>query len=174
MIQLASTLAPPRPAVARNLDLFAHLTEIRTEAAREVAAVFSGIPGKRVDAAALPGFGRHGLSRAMNGSESNPVARLGGWFVLARRLGIPKSKLQRIIDLLQAWLDEAYGDEPTAELEEVLDKDAELDGRDDLPRQRAARGDKRALVELLEIEQEQLALGRTVILTVRRRLAEQG
>lgn len=144
---------------------------LREEAAREVAALFDGVSGKKITGAGLPGVTRNAVSRAVHGCDSNPLWRIAGWFVLCRRLGIPKAKLQRILDWLQGQLDDAYGDVPDAPLGEVLDTDADLDGRDDLPRQRAARGDRRAMVELLEIEQRQLAHGRTVVARLRAEIA---
>jgi hypothetical protein len=165
-------MLPPAPNRARSpLDLFRASERVRLDAAHETAALFDGVSGKRITAAAVPGATRNSISRALNGCESNPAWRLAGWFVLCRRLGIPKAWPQRLIDWLQTELDRAYGDTPPESLEEVLDRDAELDGRDDLPRQRAARGDRRAMVELLEIEEQQLALGRTVVARLRAEVA---
>jgi hypothetical protein len=132
------------------------------------------VSGKRITMANVPGATRNSISRALNGCESNPVWRLAGWFVLCRRLGVPKERLQRVLDWLQGQLDAAYADEAPAPLEEVLDRDAELDGRDDLPRQRAARGDRCALVELLEVEEMQLAHERLVVARLRAEVVTAG
>lgn len=164
MIANASTMLLPPLNGARTQSDFARVAgPVRDEARAEVGRLFYEVSGKRIEAANVPGATRNSISRAANGCESNPVWRLAGWFVLCRRLGVPKSRLQRIIDWLQTKLDEAYGDVPQEPLNEVLDRDAELDGRDELPRQRAARGCKESLVELLEIEREQYAHSRHVV-----------
>jgi hypothetical protein len=170
-----STMMPAPVMHPRNGgDVARLLDSLRGEAAREVGAVFLDVSGKRISGAGLPGVTRNSVSRALHGCDSNPLWRLAGWFVLARRLGIPKARLQRAIGWLQSRLDEAYGDVPRATLAEVLEQDAAADGKDDLPRQKAARRDRRALVELVEAEAEQMAASRTLILTVRGWLAEQG
>jgi hypothetical protein len=168
MIAHASTMMPAPQNGARRPGEFVRLSEsLRFVAAEQVAAVFGDVSGKRIKAAGVPGATRNSISRALNGCESNPLWRLAGWFVLCRKLGVPKEKLQRLLDWAQGQLDAAYADAPAPALEDVLDRDAELDGRDDLPRQRAARGDRRALVELLEIEEMQLAHERTVVAKLR-------
>ena len=150
---------------ARDLAL------LREEAAQEAERLFGGVSGKRINAALVPGVTRHSISRAIHGCDGNPFYKLPSWFVLCRRLGIPKEWPQRALDWLQRKLDEAYGDVPDAPLAEVLDRDAQLDGQDDLPRIRAVRGDKAAILELLDIEEQQLAHGRTVLARLRAEVA---
>ncbi len=168
MIATASTFAVPARQVPRNsVDVVRGLDAFRVEATREVEALFSGVSGKRINGALMPGVTRHSISRALHGCESNPLARLVGWFVLARRIGIPKQRIQRVLDWLQAILDAVYDDAPVAPIEEVLDRDAELDAKDEPVRQRAARGDRAAMVELLELEREQTAHRRIVRARIR-------
>lgn len=165
---LTSTMASATKNGARSgLGLIRDLEGLRVLASAQVAAVFEDVSGKRIKAAGVPGATRNSISRALNGCESNPVWRLAGWFVLCRKLGVPKERLQRVLNWLQDQLDAAYDDAPAPALEDVLDQDAALDGQDDLPRQQVARGDRRALVELLEVEEQQLALGRTVVARLR-------
>lgn len=167
-----STLTPSRPRVVRRSQEDAHLMgQLCTEAAREVAAAFDGVHGKRIDRAGLPGFGRHGISRAINGSATNPLFRLAGIFVLARRLGVPKHRLQRCLDWLQEKLDQAYADAEPAPLREVLEKESDLDAADDPHQMRAAYGCVVSLRAFLEAKRQELAYTPEVIRTVRLHLA---
>lgn len=161
-------MMPPAPIRARNSrDVVRLMGSLRLESVRETAALFGDVSGKRISGAAVPSATRHSVSRALNGCESNPLYRVVGWFVLARRLGIPKSRLQRVLDWLQEVLDAVYDDAPPEPLAEVLDRDAELDGRDDLPRLRAVRGDRTAMLELMEVTREEMAHDRTVLARLR-------
>lgn len=169
MIATATTIASAsRNVVSRPSQVVRALEDLRAEATGEVATLFQGVSGKRIDGASVPGFGRQGISRALNGCVSNPVFRLAAWFHLARRLGIPKSRLQRIIDWLQEQLDRAYDDVPAAPLKDVLEREEELDGRDAGGVQmRAYAGCRDAARELLEIKQAEAALLPEVIRTLR-------
>lgn len=151
---------------ARGLDA------LRAEAAREVGLLFDGVSGKRINMALVPGLTRHGISRAMNGCDGNPLYRLPSWFVLCRRVGVPKDRLQRVLDWLQRCLDRAYDDVPTPNLEDVLREEQERDAAEDVAEMRVATGgsaeDLRAWLDRLL---DRHAYDRTVIAAVSRRLA---
>lgn len=162
-----ATMPAPRLIVPRNSKQDVGLTDsFRGDAAREVEVAFAGISGKRISAVELPGVTRHSISRAMNGCESNPMARLAGWFVLARRLGVPKHRMQRLINWLQAALDAAYADEPGPSLDEVLSKETEKDSAEDPPQMKAAMGCGESLHVWLDHLLDRHAYDRTVIATV--------
>lgn len=152
----------PRMAVedARGLEL------LRVEAAREVGRLFDGVSGKRINAALVPGITRHSVSRAMNGDEANPLYRLPSWFVLCRRIGVPKERLQRVINWLQAALDAAYADDSAPTLDEVMAKEQEHDAAEDPAQMRAALGCRESLGEWLDKVLARHAYDRKVIATV--------
>lgn len=148
---------------------------LRDEAAVELDAVLQDVSGKKVSAANVPGAGRTFLSRCRNGDGGNPLYRLVALFVLARRLGIPKSRLQRVIDWLQEVLDRAYEDAPAEEaVKAALDRDAELDPRDEHLRYRASHGCRVAAAEYVRIRREQVAHAKVTIASVERWLATEG
>lgn len=160
-------MPPPQSVVVRSpREVVGLLGDLRAHAAREVATAFDGISGKRINTALLPGITRHSISRATNGCESNPLFRLAGWFVLARRCGVPKYRLQRLVDWLQAALDAAYADQPRPSLHEVMEKETEVDAAEDPPQMRAACGDRDALHVWLDKVLERHSFDRTVIETV--------
>lgn len=165
------TVAPPAPIGARKRDLFTHLDALRAEAGREIGIAFDGASQKRIDSVAVPGCSRSVISRAANGDLSNPAYRLGLMFVVARRLGVPKAKLQRVIDWLQALLDDAYADAPAPPLAEVLDRDAEVDAKDDLLRLRAGRGCAESARQLIDAKLRITAQTRVTIMALRREIA---
>ncbi len=145
---------------------------LRAEAAMEVERLFDGVSGKRINMALVPGIRRHSISRAANGCDGNPLYRLPSWFVLCRRLGVPKERLQRVIDWLQRCLDRAYDDVPAPELEDVLREEQERDAAEDVAEMRVATGgDVEDLREWLSRIMDRHAYDRTVIAAVSRRLA---
>ena len=163
-----SSMLPASPIVVGRPAEVAHLLEqYREESAAEVRRVFGDVSGKKINAAAVPGCARQSLSRAMSGCETSPVYRLVSWFVLARRLGIPKERLQRLLDRLQEALDWVYDDAPKVPLQEVLEKEQDLDGVDDPHQLRAAYGDREALRRFLDVKRAQFAHDRQVIARVR-------
>lgn len=161
------------PGVVRVPRIFAHLDALRAEAALEMEAAFDGISGKRIDAANLPGFGRHGVSRAANGSDTNPLYRIAGLLILMKRLGMGRARALRWLEWLRQVVDTIWPpeEEKGEDLRAVLDRDAEMDGRDERPRQRAYAGDLTAARELLEVKTAQIALGQDVALRLRQALA---
>lgn len=163
MIATSTMVQAPRIGARTRAD-FARVAEsFREEAKAEAQRLLGDVSGKRISAAAIPGATRNSISRALNGCDSCPVWRLGGWIVLCRWLGVPKWRVQRVIDGLQALADRVYDDAPAEPLEELLDRDASVDGKDELPRQRAARGDQAGKAELLDVKREALALNRAVV-----------
>lgn len=166
-----NTLPAPANPGARSLALFTRLDRLREDAGREVERAFRGVSQKRVDSVAIPGCSRSVISRASNADASNPLYRLGLMFTVARRLGVPKARLQRLIDWLQARLDEAYADAPREPIAEVLDADAEVDQADDLLRLRAARGCAESVRQLLDAKLRVGAQTRITIIALRREIA---
>ena len=171
MITVAEKMVPAAGLGARRRDLFTRLDRMRKEAGDEVDLAFEGISQKRIDSAAVPGCTRSVVSRASNADPSNPLYRLGLMFVVARKLGVPKARLQRLIDWLQARLDEAYADAPREPITEVLDADAEVDQVDDLLRLRAARGCAESVRQLLDAKLRVKAQTRITIIALRREIA---
>jgi hypothetical protein len=170
MIALGN-LRPAAPGVVRKPRKLSHLMDtLCDEAALEMGAAFKGISGKRVDAAGVPGCGRHGVSRAINGSQTNPLYRIAGLFVLMKRLGMSRSRAQRIVDWLQELVDQIWGPEELPPLEEVLDTEQDLDCEDDSHQQRIGRIPG-AAARMLEAKQRQHAHDRLVILALRQRVA---
>lgn len=148
------------------------LDAVRLEAAQEVGRLFDGVTGKRINGALVPGITRHAISRAINGCDGNPLYKLPSWFVLCRRLGVPKARLQRIIDWLQEKLNEAYDDAPAPSLEEVLREEQEKDAAEDVAEMRVATGGgEPALQEWLERILDRHAYDGTVIAAVSAALA---
>lgn len=171
MIAPADSIGARPARVVRGIALFAHLDRLRAEAADQIRDGFDDVSQKRIDSAGIPGCSRSGVSRAANGCPSNPLYRLALMFVVARRLGVPKEKLQRGIDWLQSKLDEAYADAEPEPLAEVLDRDAEIDAKDDVLRLRAARGCPESMRELLAVKLTITAQSRITILALQRRIA---
>jgi hypothetical protein len=157
--------AAPRVAQKRHFGL-RDSDAFRESAAREFAAGLEGVTVKQARRAGVPGADPFFLSRAKNGDSSNPLFRLASIFVLGRILGVPKSRFQRWIDLLQEWLDKAYDEAPKPSLEDVLKKDSELDVRDDHLRFRVATGDPAAKALLVEETRVIYAHKRTLLLAL--------
>ncbi|HET7321691.1 MAG TPA: hypothetical protein VFI96_04280 [Longimicrobiaceae bacterium] len=169
------TMQMRAPIVVRKTrEDVALLGELRSEAAREAEALFYGVSGKRINGGLLPGVTRHSVSRAMNGCDSNPLYRLPSWFVLCRRIGIPKARLQRILDWLQRKLDEAYEGAPTPTLEEIHREEQARDAAEDVAQMHAATtGEREALAEWLDRVRERRAFDATVIACVEMELQAQ-
>lgn len=142
---------------------------MKDDAALEFAAVLDGVSGKQIDRANVPTCGKYAVSRALNGGDCNPLYRIVGVFALMKRLGLSRSRAQRVIDWLQEVVDNLWP-EGEEDLDAVLDKEQELDAMDDLPQQRATRGCVESMQELLEIKRRQRAHDRTVIFALRRRI----
>lgn len=169
----SQSIALRLPNVVRTRDLFAHLAIMRAEAAAQMASVFDGVSGKRIEAIGLPGFGRAGVSRAANGSDTNPLYRIAGMFLLMKRLGMGREGALRWLEFLRQVVDWIWPPEEEKSLQDTLDEDAALDGADELPRQRAYAGDENAARELLDVKTRQIALSQAVTIALRQRLAEQ-
>lgn len=168
----APTVRIPGARVVRNArEDVRSLGEFRADACHEVERLFDGVSGKRINAALVPGVTRHTISRALNGCDGNPLYRLASWFVLCRRLGIPKARLQRVIDWLQGALDAAYDDAPEPTLEELLRTEQEKDAAEDVAEMRAATmGSDEAIREWLDRIRDRHAYDPTVIGALSRRL----
>lgn len=173
MVSTANVLSR-RAGVVLKMPEFALLVTLKDEARAEMAAAFGDVSGKRINAASLPGFGRHGVIRAVNGSDTNPLYRIAGLLVLMKRLGMDRATALRWLEWLRQIVNRIWPDEGTDELRAVLDRDAALDGMDELPRQRAYAGDEAAARELLAIKTRQIAMSQEVAEVLRQRLAEQG
>lgn len=160
------TLGTIAPGVVRKPDVFA-LDTLRGEAAEVLADVFGDVPGKRIEQQSLPGYGRHGISRAINGCSSNPLFRIIGFFVLMKRLGMTGDRAQRIIDFLQEVKDSIWPPEEPLDPRKVLEEEQRLDSQDDEPQQRLAWGDRSAAVEMLAAVRRQQAHLPSVISVLR-------
>lgn len=139
----------------RGIDLLRAMDAVRFDAAREVATALAGLSVKRAKSAAVPGAGSTFLSRCQNGDDCNPLFQAG--------------------QHLRPWpyrrdTDRAYADAPALTINEVLERDSEIDPKDDHLRFLAAKGCPVARMELIEVKQRQLAYLPTMILT----LQEQG
>lgn len=168
-----STIAPSWRGVVRTRKSFAHdaTDGLRKDAAEAVARAFEGVSGKRIDAAHVPDCGRHGISRAINGSSTNPLYRIALMFVVLRRLGMPRERAVWMVEWLRRLVDAIWPEEEAPALEEALEKDGDLDVLDDAERVRAYRGDPEALARYLDAKMVQLAHAPAVIQAIRRRLA---
>lgn len=166
-----STLPLAAPSVVRTATDFSHLADtLRDEAALELRASLDGATCKRMERAAFPGFGLHGISRALNGSPSNPLYRLAALFLVMKRMGMGRQGAQRIIDWLQEIVDLIWPAEDLPPLEDVLDTEQDLDAQDDPHQQRIGR-DPEAVARMLEVKRRQLAHDRIVVLALRRAVA---
>lgn len=171
MIPALNVPVPAARVVRKAREDVQALGEFRVDACREAEALFEGVSGKRINAALVPGVTRHTISRAINGCDGNPLYRLASWFVLCRRLGIPKARLQRVIDWLQGALDAAYDDAPEPTLEELLMTEQEKDAAEDVAEMRAATlGTDEAIREWRDRIRDRHAYDPTVIGALNRRL----
>jgi hypothetical protein len=169
---ITDNLALPSIPVVRRARDFTHLMDsLRESAAHEVTSAFDGISGKRIDLVRVPGcVGRDGVSRAANGSVTNPLYRIAGVFVLMKRLGMGRERAQRLIDWLQEVIDWIWPEEDLPPLEEVLDREQDLDGEDDPHQQRIGRIPD-AAERMLDAKRRQHAHDRVVIQTLQRHVA---
>ena len=166
-----STLPLPAPSVVRTAADFSHLADtLRDDAALELRAALDGATCKRMERAAFPGLGLHGISRALNGSPSNPLYRIAVLFLVMKRMGLGREGAERIIGWLQEIVDLVWPPEEVPSLEEVLDKEQDLDAEDDPHQQRIGR-DPEAAARMLEVKRRQLAHDRVVVLALRRAVA---
>lgn len=101
----ATVAALFRNVVPRGRDVLRVMDVLKDESAVEVAAAVSGASIRRIVAADVPGASAYGLSRAINGADSNPLYRLAAVLVLMKRLGMGREKAQRLVDFLQAIVD---------------------------------------------------------------------
>ena len=172
MIAPSTMLLPAGRVPHSGRELLRLSDSLRNEAANELKAALEGVSGKRVRTANVPGAGTTFLSRSMNGADANPLYRLASLFLLLKRLGLGREAAQRLIDWQQEIVDAIWGpatDEAT-DLENVLDKEAELDGQDELPRLQASRGCIEGTRQLIEVKRRQRAHSRTVIMALRHAL----
>lgn len=161
-------------SVLSNRNAFAHLELLRVDAAAQMDAVFKDVSGKRINDARVPGCGRHGVSRAINGSETNPLFRIIAMFVLMRRLGLGRERALRLVEWIRSMVDVVWPPEAEPALDDVLEKDADLDVKDDAVRVRALRGDAEARRCYLAARLEQAAYTSTVVAALHRQIAEEG
>lgn len=160
-------LSLPRSPVAHKPGRFVRMVDLlRGEAAAELEDALRGVSGKRITAAAVPGASRTGLSRAMNGSTTNPLWRIAVFFLLLKRLGLGRERAQRLVDWLQELVDVIWGEED-ASLDEVLEHEQELDVLDEPPQQRIGRNPD-APMQMLAAKRLQHAYDRVVIRVLRR------
>lgn len=178
MTQIATPIMPPGAAcVVRGGREFTHLTDVlHDEAVLVLHDAIGDVSGKRLDSAAVPGAGRHGISRALNGCTSNPLFRVAALFLLMKRLGLGRERAQRIVDWLQEVVDAIWppneGEE--REAKEVLAEDQRLRLASEGAQTRLAWGEAGAAGEALEIARAQRALAPTVVHTLRRLAAAEG
>lgn len=166
-LQSAGGIVAQNPhGVLRLMDV------VRDDAAMEMDAALKDVSVKAIRRANVPGASPYGLSRAANGGESNPLYRIVGVFVLMKRLGMGRARAQRIVDWLQEIVDQLWP-EDAVDLGKALEDDSALDPEDDHPRFHAALGCVDAKRTLLEVSRRQRAQKATLILALRRRLAEQ-
>ena len=147
---------------------------LRDEAALELDTALSGVPGKRIDAAAVPGMTRTGISRAANGSESNPLYRIAAAFVLMKRLGLGKERAQRVVDWLQTIVNEVWPDEEERDFGQVMGQEQAIDSDEDRHQVDACLGVPGAAARMLTAVQQRHAHDRVVLAVLRRRVAEEG
>ncbi|HLS33499.1 MAG TPA: hypothetical protein VK039_07910 [Brevibacterium sp.] len=74
------------------------------EAAGVARAIFGETPGKRLRE------DRTSISRAMHGSECNPLRRLRRWIRRAHEVGVPVERVHLILADLRAAILDAYGE----------------------------------------------------------------
>lgn len=119
---------------------------VQDERDREVAAqvvreVFGAVPGKRL------GTDRTSISRAMNGSDCNPLNRLRRWARRAAINGVPREVAELLVADVRAAISAAYGDHDIC-YREALRLEHEADLAEDRP-QLAAFEDPAHLPEWL-------------------------
>jgi hypothetical protein len=90
-------------------DLFQFMDVVRDDAAMELEFALRGVSVMRIKRANVPGASAYGFSRAMNGSESNPLYRIAALFILLKRMGVPREVPQRIVDWLQDLINRVWG-----------------------------------------------------------------
>lgn len=170
MIQAATPIMPPGAAcVVRNGREFTHLTDtLHDEATLVLHSAIGDVSGKKLESAAVPGAGRHGLSRALNGCTSNPLYRVAALFLVMKRLGFGRDRAQQIVNWLQEIVDAIWPPEEEEDPEKVLEEEQRLDTMDDLPQLRLAWGRPGAAREMLEVVRQQYAHMPSVIRVLRR------
>lgn len=166
---LPRNVARDAPLVAQNPREF--LRAMSEEAAAETRFAFDGIPGKAITRAGVPGVNPYQISRAMNGGVVNPLIRLVGWFVVMKRLGMGRERALRLVEWLREVVDLVWPPEDAPALEEVMEKETELDAADDPPQMRASYGCALSLRDFLNVKRAQHAYDAVVIRTVRTHLA---
>lgn len=172
MIAVAPTLNGRTRNVAQTrLDALRLMDGVRDEAAVELATALSGISVKRMVAADVPGASAYGISRAVNGADSNPLYRLVAVFVLLKRLGLGRERALRILGWLREVVDQLWPEEE-ARLDEALEEDSKLDPADDHARFQVAKGCVTARRELLEVSRRQVAQKSVLIAALRRATVE--
>src|SRR5690606_9073071 len=111
-------------SVARRGRDFSHLADaLRDEATLELFVAVGDVSGKKLHAAAVPGAGRHGISRALNGCTSNPLYRIAALFVVMKRLGMGRERAQRIVNWLQEIVDAIWPPEEALDPRKVLEEE---------------------------------------------------
>lgn len=144
---------------------------LRDEAALELGAVLAGTTCKSLGRANVPTCGPYAISRSLNGGDGNPLYRVAMVFVLMKRLGMGRERAQRILNWLQEIVDAIWPPADLPALEEVLERDQDLDTGDDSLRFKAVRGCPDAKAQLIEIKRGQIAHAGVVILALRRATA---
>lgn len=165
-------LSPSMPRVVRRPGELAHLLDVlKDEAALEMGAAFKGVSGKRIDAANVPGCGRHGVSRAINGSETNPLFRLAALFVLMKRLGMGRERALRVVGWLRELVDAIWPEEEERSWEETMGREQEIDSEEDRHQVDACLGIPGAAARMLEVVRHRHAHDAVVISVLRQRVA---
>lgn len=164
---------PAQPgAVVGGLAFFAHLDEIRAEAAEAVAAAFDGVSSKKIGSARVPGCSRQAVGRAIGGAETNPVYRIALFLIVLRRLGVSKPRAreswERMKAVIDRLIDRLWPEGDHLPVGEALAADAEEDVQDDLPRLRASNGCVDSARELVRKKERQIVRARITIMSVER------
>lgn len=165
-------MAFPTPGVARNAPRYSHLADVlRCEAATEMDAVMGGVPGKHLSSAAVPGCGRHGVWRAINGAESNPLFRLAAMFLVMKRLGMGREGALRLLGWLREVVDAIWPEEEAPAFEEVMQQEAEVDTEEDRYQTATCLGVPGAAERMLDAIRRRHALDPVVMAVLRRKIA---
>lgn len=75
----------------------------------ELGAAVAGVSVRKIAAADIPGTSAYGLSRAINGADSNALYRLASLYMLLKKLGFKRERAQRVVDWQQTIVDWLWG-----------------------------------------------------------------
>lgn len=171
MIAIAETIPTLAGPVAQTPGGIVRASDrLREDAAGELSALLSGVTGKQIDRANVPTCGKYAISRALNAGDNNPIYRIAMLLLLMKRLGMGRARALWLLGVIRDLIDAIWPEEEGS-LEEVLEKDSELDPQDDHLRFQAAHGCEEAKRALLEVKRRQVANGLALIPALRRRIA---